>query len=210
MNSIINLTKSEKEFLLSIKKEDEYTGREDILGEILNGVFVGLVGVTAMMNPRAFDLIKQVDGIKKTRRRKIQRAIHKIHENGLITQKGNKYYLTSKGFVILNNYKIKTLKISVSKKWDGYFRIVMFDIPEDKKYARDSLNKKLQDLGFLTLQKSVFIYPHNCQKEFEQIGDFFDVNENIVFIKTKTLSGYQKFIQLFKENGLISKNQKFK
>jgi DNA-binding transcriptional regulator PaaX len=86
----------------------------------------------------------------------------------------------------------------------------MFDIPEIKKYARDALNKKLKDLNFLTLQKSVFIYPHDCEREFREIGNLFDVEENIVFIKTKTLSGYQKFIKKFKEFGLISKSQNFK
>jgi predicted transcriptional regulator len=105
-----------RNFLLSLKKEEDYTGREDILGEILNGVFVGLVGVTALMNPRALDLIKQVKGIQRARKQKIARAVHKIHSNGLITQKGNKYYLTSKGFVILNKYKIKKINILQPKK----------------------------------------------------------------------------------------------
>ena len=206
----MELSESEREFLLSLKKEDEFTGREDVLGEVLNGIFVGVVGASALMNPKAFDLIKQVDGIKRARKQKIERAVDKIHQNGLVSLKGNKYYLTSKGFIILNKYKIKKIDILKPKKWDGYFRIIMFDIPEEKKYARDALNKKLRSLNFLTLQKSVFIYPHECQKEFWEIGNLFDVRENIVFIRTKELSGYKNFIKQFKDLGLIPKYQKFK
>ena len=204
------LDKKEKEFLNKIKKESEYTGREDILGEILNGVFVGTVGLTGFLNPRAFDLLQQVEGIKRARRQKINRAISRIHNRGLVAQKGNKYYLTSKGAIFLNKYKINSIKIDIPKKWDGIFRIIMFDIPENKKYAREALNLRLKKLGFLNLQKSVFIFPYQCKKEFEEIGEFFDVEENIIFIETKVLSAYMEFIEKFQANGMISKKQKFK
>lgn len=45
------------------------------------------------------------------------------------------------------------------KAWDGKWRIVIFDIPEEERKDRDSLRFKLISLGFGKLQESVYITP---------------------------------------------------
>ena len=44
----------------------------------------------------------------------------------------------------LNNFKITT-----PDSWDKKWRIVIFDIPEEKKVAREILREKLKKIGFL-------------------------------------------------------------
>lgn len=41
-------------------------------------------------------------------------------------------------------------------KWDGMWRIVIFDIPESHKKARNALRWKLKEWGFILWQKSVW------------------------------------------------------
>lgn len=45
-------------------------------------------------------------------------------------------------------------------KWDGFWRIIFFDIPEKKRRYRDYLRDVLKILGFKELQKSIWITPH--------------------------------------------------
>lgn len=45
----------------------------------------------------------------------------------------------------------------VSQPWDGFWRVVMFDIPEKKRTIRDSLRKELEVLGFGKMQHSCYI-----------------------------------------------------
>lgn len=52
-----------------------------------------------------------------------------------------------------------------NKRWDGYFMIVVFDIPEQDKRAREDLRKKLSELGFGMLQKSVWISPYHFEED---------------------------------------------
>lgn len=54
------------------------------------------------------------------------------------------------------------LKIEDSKEWDGLWRLVIFDIPEDQRIARDLLRFKLKEWGFKQIQKSVWATKRNC------------------------------------------------
>ena len=46
-------------------------------------------------------------------------------------------------------------------KWDGLFMMVIFDIAEKNRPARDQFRRKLEELGFGMLQKSVWISPYH-------------------------------------------------
>lgn len=52
----------------------------------------------------------------------------------------------------------------VDEPWDGRWRLVMFDIPEKRRIARDLLRSKLKQWGFSHWQKSVWASKKNCTK----------------------------------------------
>ncbi|MDP3725117.1 MAG: hypothetical protein Q8R20_01455 [Nanoarchaeota archaeon] len=76
----------------------------------------------------------------------------------------------------------------IKKDWDGVWRIVAFDIPETRKQERDGFRKKLRDIGFHTLQQSVFICPYACKKELEFIMSVFDIERFVKIIEVKHIS----------------------
>lgn len=96
------------------------------------------------------------------------------------------YRLAPAGCRQVNRYRFKTIKIS-NKKWDGWWRVVVFDIPEHKRIGRDALRRKLKSLGFYFLQKSVFICPFQCEREIEILGDYFNVSEYIELFLTRSI-----------------------
>ena len=49
------------------------------------------------------------------------------------------------------------------KKWDRRWRVVIFDIPERRKSVRDRLRRFMDTYGFVRLQDSVWVYPHDCE-----------------------------------------------
>jgi CRISPR-associated endonuclease Cas2 len=51
------------------------------------------------------------------------------------------------------------------KKWDGKWRLVIFDIPEDSREKRNLLRMLLYRNGFQKLQASVFISPQALNRE---------------------------------------------
>ncbi len=87
-----------------------------------------------------------------------------------IERKGKIYYrITDKG-----RSKLERL-IFDREKWDGQWRIVVFDIPENKRQYRDFLRSKLRDLGFRQLQKSVWISPFDNLDEVQYFVNKFEL-----------------------------------
>src|SRR3989344_7174587 len=51
----------------------------------------------------------------------------------------------------------------VPSRWDGKWRVVIFDIPEARRTLRNRLRDMLLQIGFVQLQKSVWVYPFDCE-----------------------------------------------
>ena len=73
------------------------------------------------------------------------------------------------------------------KPWDRKWRIVMFDIKEVNRLARDSLRRKLKELGFGILQKSVFISPHDIINDLSEFLRVLGLRDYVYLLETNRL-----------------------
>lgn len=106
--------------------------------------------------------------------------IEKIENNGQILLR-----LTSKGTEkVKRDFPLSSLSI---KKWDKKWRIVIFDVQEKNKSVRDKLRRKLKELYFGALQKSVYITPHDILKDFAQFIEEEKLNEEVILIESKNI-----------------------
>lgn len=67
---------------------------------------------------------------------------------------------------------LETLSLIVpekEKRWDGKWRLVSFDIPEEEHKARRELRQELKKLGFGRMHRSVWISPHNVLRKVEEL-----------------------------------------
>ena len=92
-----------------------------------------------------------------------------------IQKDGKQIYisLTKNGRKRADKYLIDDLEIKKPKKWDGKWRVIIFDIPDKTRIKREAFRGKLKELNFYQLQKSVWIYPYNCEKEIKLLREFF-------------------------------------
>jgi len=124
------------------------------------------------------------------------RSFNSLQRSGFwrVSQTG-RYQLTAKGIAKLEQLRFfATMK---KQKWDGWWRIIIFDISEDKKVAREALRQKLKKFGFYHLQKSVFVFPYDCEKEIMALADFFEARDSIEYITAKTLGSKEREIKDF-------------
>lgn len=105
-------------------------------------------------------------------------------------------YLTEKGERIAIRDAFKSLKIKKPQK-DGYWRVVMFDIPNKHKWARDAFRQKLRMMGFYQLQESVFILPYICEKEVILLMEILNIVNFVYLIKTKDFLDNKKLKEVF-------------
>lgn len=120
---------------------------------------------------------------KSTRKTKnFLSAFDYLRNRGLIKiiSKNNQIYiyLTKKGRHKAGRYQINDLRLQKPEKWDGFWRVVIFDIPTDKRMKREAFRGKIKELGFYKLQKSVWIHPFECDKEINLLRSFFGLQED--------------------------------
>jgi len=173
--------------------------RKEIILRIL--LSVGFL-TTAIVAPNAVQLFKYFTPQNNRDKWKIKRTLLRIEKSGLVkkkTTKGEDYYsLTLLGNKRAKRYQLDSMKIVSQKKWDGLWRLVMFDIPEDKKMARRGVNLVLKKLGCVQYQKSIFITPFPCEKEIDFVGKCFDARKHIRVITARDVEGVEQIKKAFK------------
>ena len=91
---------------------------------------------------------------KRIEKRSLQVAIGRLQRYGIVQKTDGEFKLTKIG----NKLMARTLNYrnSLNEKWDGKYRVVVFDIPEVDRQHRNWLRGELYFLGYEQLQKSVF------------------------------------------------------
>jgi len=122
---------------------------------------------------------------RKINKEKLRKDIKQLYQSKLIGRKENPdgsqtIVLTEKGKMRALTYHFEKIRIKRGK-WDGKWRLVVFDIPEKLKTGRNALREKLKKIGFYELQKSVFILPYECKNEIDFIVEFFNFRKYVRF-----------------------------
>jgi len=146
-------------------------------------VLAGIITVIAIA-PNVFQVFGRQKRSKRYSDKQLKNAFYNLKKQKLIEvirEKDDKIKirLTNKGKERIKELSIGTLTISQPKKWDKKWHMVIFDIPNKFVKAREALRKKLKELGFYQLQKSVWVYPYPCQDEILFIAEIFKIQSFI-------------------------------
>lgn len=123
---------------------------------------------------------------------RLKTAIKRLERNKLIAwieiDGKTRLVLTDNGKKRVLQYKLNELRIIKTLTWDGLFRMVIFDIPENKKGAREMFRRKLKELDFQQLQKSVFVIPYECRDEIDFLKNVYEVAPYVSYVLAKEIS----------------------
>ncbi len=129
----------------------------------------------------------------------MKRSLRSLERNRLIkkqTLKNGeiKISLTAKGKwqAFLSGYhKEKSVK---PEKWDGLWRVIIFDIPESKKDYRMELRKAFVSYGFILLQKSVWVYPYPCEDFVSVVKKHLGITHDVLYMTSNYIEN-DKFLR---------------
>ena len=179
--------------------------------QILNFLkIVGMAGIVliALTNPRSGEvLIKGLSRELKKKELKYKRSelakslwyLRKKKYVEIIEQNDSqvKIRITGKGIERVKKFDINNLKIQPMKTWDAKWRVVIFDIPEKNKNAREMFRNKLKELGFYMIQKSVFVCPWDCVDEIVFLRNILEINPHVSIILAEAIDEEMKLRRLF-------------
>ncbi len=165
--------------------------RVDVQHILLTAVGSGVLSMDALVE----NSLKTLTAYKKNDRRYhssyyVLNAINKLEKKGLLylDKKGNmaRVQLTGEGDRELAKYtaEAETLK---PKKWDGKWRLVIFDIKETKKGKRNRIRRNLTKLGFEKLQNSVWVYPYECENFIAFLKGDCKIDQGVLYLESEKI-----------------------
>ncbi len=119
----------------------------------------------------------------------ITRSLKGLREAGLIEHlsSGQNDYarLTKEGKKKMHSLKLENETTLVDTSWDGFWRIILLDLPETRKNERESLRYLLKKAGFVCLKNSAWISPYPYEHLFENIKKDLGLTTEMIIIVTQ-------------------------
>lgn len=187
--------------VLDMRGDERFT-----IKELLKLIGLGALIVASLAMPGLPKIYFLLKGTKKKRlyfdKRNISSQIYRLKQRELIhigEEEGKTVIrLSDHGREEILRYNFEEMEIERPEKWDGKWRMVIFDIPETHKAAREMFREKIKTLGFYRLQDSVFIYPFPCEKEIEFMREYLGIGQYVLFLQFRELE--QRALSLSKFN----------
>ena len=132
---------------------------------------------------------------KRERERELRRVVSYMKSNQLL--RGDYEHglqVTDKGRQRLEDSDFETLVVKPRQKWDGIWRLVIYDIPEEHKQGRNALASKLNELGFYQLQRSTWLHLFPCRQVIESITTRYKIDRYVSYIKTMHIDNQKPII----------------
>ena len=144
----------------------------------------GLLSV-ALLAPNALQMLSIFKGSKllKNKRHSINLSRDRLVRNGLLTYNHEGYLqLTRLGEKQLRRIEAANYQLKKPKKWDGKWRVLIFDISEKRKPTREKVRATLAAIGFVRLQDSVWVYPYGCEDLITLLKADFKIGKDLLYI----------------------------
>lgn len=158
--------------------------RGEITKIVLSTIAAGGFVVAAASLGNTVQLLKPILRKSPAKRQAyyVSEVIKKLRKQGLIVEEGQSLILTDKGHKILAELEINDNTIKKPRVWDRKFRIIIFDITEDKKKIRNAVRHQLQNWGFCKLQDSVWVHPYDCTEEVTLLKLRFGLAKDVLYL----------------------------
>ena len=145
-------------------------------------------------------------GVESTENDKyaLSRTLKGLKEGGMVeeieTERSAFYKITPEGRNKLRNIRLSSPTSLVSTNWDGFWRIIILDIPEDRKSERNSLRYILKKAGFVCLKNSVWFSPYPLEHLFINIKKDMNLGDELIILVTQYIDpvSEEKLLEVFR------------
>lgn len=174
------------------------TRRKNITKFILGAVaFTGVIGV-AVVAPNVVGAMAKLGLLPMGRQREIiNRARDRMLKQRLLERTDGKLRLTAKGQRRLVSLTLSEYGATHSRRWDGKWRVLIFDIPEYNKKLREKIRRTLIAIGFIRLQDSVWIFPYDCEDLITLLKTDFETGKKMRYMIVEELEGDKEIRSAF-------------
>ncbi len=124
---------------------------------------------------------KQTYAMSRALKNLVDAGFAQIHK----TERQDYAKLTPEGKNKLNALLVESEEALVPQTWDGFWRIILLDLPEERKSERESLRYLLKKAGFYCLKNSAWISPFPYEYLFTNIKKDLGLTTEMMIIVTQ-------------------------
>lgn len=139
---------------------------DDVVPSVLK--VLGMVIRSDASGPRHYS-------VQSARERLVRKGLLKYTASGFVS-------LTRKGEAALRQFELHEYKLQKPARWDEMWRLLIFDIREERKGLRDKVRRTLIAIGFVRLQYSVWAYPYDCEDLVTLLKADFRVGKEVLYL----------------------------
>lgn len=132
--------------------------------------------------------IKTTYAISRALKNLVEGKYAEIHESG----RQDYIKITPLGKNKLNTLLLENEGMLVPQNWDGFWRIILLDLPENRKSERESLRYLLKKAGFVCLKNSAWISPFPFEHLFTNIKRDLRLTTEMMIIVTENIDTESK------------------
>lgn len=168
-------------------KLEENSKRKSKRGEIQKIILesIKLMGVLSvgLVAPNVLKAMHKLGLITNVRQSEIiSSSASKLAKKGLLKFNGKYYELTKAGERQLRLLQLQNFKFNRPRKWDKKWRVIVFDIPEQRRKVRDRIRNLFITAGLVRLQDSVWVYPHDCEDIIGLLKTDFGIGKDLLYM----------------------------
>lgn len=165
---------------------------------VLHTIAAAGVLSVGLVAPNVLSAMDKMGLLPKLRQREyIASSASILRKKGLLRFKDGHYELTPAGEKVLRRWEMRNFKLNKPKKWDGKWRVVIFDIPQKKKKYRDHITMIFREAGFERLQNSVYVFPYDCEDVIGLLKTDLNLGKNILYMIVEELEDDKHLRQVF-------------
>ena len=114
----------------------------------------------------------------------LSQALRRLKVKGLIEYEVDKTNKTILKLTSLGRESLGDLD-SLQEEWDGKYRIIIFDIPENKRVIRGLFRRRLKDWRFTMCQRSVWISKNNVTDKLKKLIEKLEIKDWVAVIESE-------------------------
>jgi DNA-binding transcriptional regulator PaaX len=131
------------------------------------------------------------NGFPDHNRYSVTRSLKGLRDAGLIEALSSTHFeyarLTKEGKKKMHSLILESGTGLVPQTWDGLWRIILLDLPENRKSERESLRYLLKKAGFVCLKNSAWISPFPYEHLFKNIKKDLGLTTEMMIIVTPSI-----------------------
>lgn len=186
------------------KFEERYEGPAQILKLVGAGAFLATAvvapGLGRALNPIVRDLTAE-EPWRKYNIPYLKRSLARLEQQKLVVVRtvgtAKEVEITSEGKKRILRMALDELTIKKPANWDGYWRLVSYDIPKDLSPTREAFTDYLRAWGFYPFQESLYLQAYPCERPVEFLREYFGIGKYVRIIKVLKIENDQLFRQFF-------------